>query len=397
MKGILYGLSMALRWLVTVPIHLYRFLVSPLLPDTCIYTPTCSHYAVDAVMKHGIFKGLLLALTRISRCTGGFFTGGEDPVPEQFSFHYIRDSYRRFRPPKKDNPRRRTGKSKKTLPKTETLDYSRNMKKKTILVTGSTDGIGKETARLLSEAGHRVIIHGRSEDRAKQAAQEISPAENSSLAWVYGDYSQLEQVRSLARQVLEAVPRLDVLINNAGIQRNDYRQTADGFEETFQVNHLAPFLLTNLLLERVKASAPARIVTVSSMIHASSLDLGNLNGGKSFDGREAYSRSKLCNVLFTYALDRRLEGTGVTANCLHPGVIGTKLLRAGFGGGGGPVSEGAQTSVYLALSEEVENVSGKYFRDKQENTSHQISYDRELQEKLWSISAGMTELNREPG
>ncbi len=169
---------------------------------------------------------------------------------------------------------------------------------------------------------------------------------------------------------------------------NERRLTEDGFETTFQVNHLAPFVLTRLLMDRLKASAPARVVVVSSIAHESArLDFANLQGERRFDGYQAYAVSKLENILFTYALAERFEGTGVTANCLHPGVITTKLLYQGFQMTGDPVESGARTPVYLASSPDAERVSGKYFVDCAPARSAPVTYDGNVREKLWKISA----------
>jgi len=181
-----------------------------------------------------------------------------------------------------------------------------------------------------------------------------------------------------------------VLINNAGVYETRHRTSEDGFEMTFAVNHLAPFLLTYLLLDLLKKAAPSRIINVSSIAHASSMDFENLQGEKHYGGYEAYALSKLCNILFTYKLARLLEGSGVTANCLHPGTISTKLLKAGWGVGGSPVTQGSVTSAYLATAPELEGVTGKYFMDKKQKESSRISYDQKIQKKLWLISEQLT-------
>ena len=267
----------------------------------------------------------------------------------------------------------------------------RRMKEITILVTGSTDGIGRETARQLLDMGHRVLVHGRSREKAERTALELGKASSKGEALiVWGDLSRMREVLDLAQQVRALCPALDVLINNAGVLENRQRQTEDGFELTMAVNHFAPFLLTRTLLDLVQAAPAGRIVTVSSMVHSSgSLDLGapsflRLRGG--YSGYEAYSASKLANVLFTLELARRLAGTKVSANCLHPGVIGTKLLRAGFAMGGASVEEGARTSVFLAASDEVAGVSGKYFNSCREAQCSSTSRDPILAQALWQAS-----------
>jgi NAD(P)-dependent dehydrogenase (short-subunit alcohol dehydrogenase family) len=262
------------------------------------------------------------------------------------------------------------------------------MKNKTILVTGSTDGIGKQTALDLARTGATVILHGRSIDRCKAAQAEIQRLTgNADVQFVTADLALLADVRRLAETVKEKFPQLNVLINNAGVFMNERKLTMDGFEMTFAVNHLAPFLLTHLLLDVLKANAPARIVTVSSMAHQrGGVDFKNLQAEKRFDGYAAYSLSKLANVLFTVELAERLNGTSITANSLHPGVITTKLLAAGFNMSGASLAEGAETSVYLATSLEVDGVTGKYFVKKKISSPSPLSHDEKLLKEFWTVS-----------
>lgn len=265
------------------------------------------------------------------------------------------------------------------------------MKAKTILVTGATDGIGRETARQLLALDHRVLVHGRSRDKAQRSALQLAKTSGPAAALpVWGDLSLMREVVELARQVRSQCQSLDVLINNAGVLENKRRLSADGFEMTMAVNHYAPFLLTRLLLDLVQAAPAGRIVTVSSMVHASgSLDLDDLNfarASRGYSGHDAYSASKLANVLFTAELTRRLAGTRVTANCLHPGVIDTKLLHAGFAIKGSPVEEGARTSVFLATSEAVAGVTGKYYDDCREKPCSARGRDPDLAQALWQAT-----------
>ncbi len=194
----------------------------------------------------------------------------------------------------------------------------------------------------------------------------------------------------MAEDINQRYSKIDVLINNAGVFKTERELSEDGFEMTIAINHLSYFLLSNLILDLIKNSEYKRIVNVASQAHGNDLDFDNMQGEKYYEGYDAYARSKLCNIMFTYTLSRKLEGTGITANVLHPGVISTKLLHEGFGMGGAPIDSGSKTSVYLASSDEVKNVSGKYFVNKIESNSSQISYNIEVQEQLWELSEKMT-------
>ncbi len=264
------------------------------------------------------------------------------------------------------------------------------MTAKTILVSGATDGIGRETARQLLALGHRVLLHGRNRDKAERVSGQLAKASPQGAALpVWGDLSRMREIPPLAQQVRSQCPALDVLINNAGVMEKQHRLSEDGFEMTMAVNHLSVFLLTRLLLDLVEAAPAGRIVTVASMVHGSgSLDLGAPSflrrGGES--GYDAYCASKLANVLFSVELARRLAAGKVTSNCLHPGVIGTKLLRAGFAMGGAPVEEGARTSVFLATSGAVAGITGKYFNNCCEAQCSATARDPALARVLWQAS-----------
>ena len=279
-----------------------------------------------------------------------------------------------------------------------------SMHDKTVLITGGTGGIGRATAMGLASTGARVGITGRDRSRAERAAAAIARESGNSAVDVFvADMSSQTEVRRLAGEALSTYPRLDVLINNAGVFRSERITTEDGLEATFAVNHLAYFLLTNLLLDRLEAGAPSRIVNVASADHGNAtIDLDDLQGEKGYRGAKAYSRSKLANVLFTHELARRLEGTGVTANCLHPGVVGTNL-GSGVSGVFGFVvralrplmkspEKGAETSIYLASSPEVEGSSGGYFVKKAQARPSDVSYDERLARRLWEASAELTNL-----
>lgn len=255
---------------------------------------------------------------------------------------------------------------------------------RTILVTGSTDGIGKQTAMELARRGARVILHGRSSERLERTRRECADAGLETAGSLVGDFADLASVRDMAREAAERYPDLNVLVNNAGLFMKRRSVTRDGHEMTWQVNHLAPVLLTMELLPLLRKNVPARIVNVSSVAHTRGrIDLEDPNGSRSFDGYAAYAQSKLANVLFTYELAEQLAGASVDVNCLHPGVIGTKLLMEGFGIDGGSVDDGARTSVHLAMSEDIEGVSGKYFVQGQPTPSSAMTYDVRLRKDLW--------------
>jgi NAD(P)-dependent dehydrogenase (short-subunit alcohol dehydrogenase family) len=268
------------------------------------------------------------------------------------------------------------------------------MESKIILVTGSTDGIGKETAYELAKLNNTILIHGRDEQKVIATIEQIKrETGNQNLYGFTADFSRLDQVRKLAGEIIEQQPGLNVLINNAGVYMKHRALTADGYEMTFQVNHLASFLLTNLLLDLLIKNAPSRIVNVSSTTHqGAELDFNNLQGEKHYNGYEAYSTSKLANVFFTIELAEKLKGKNVTVNSLHPGAIGTKLLREGFGGGGLSVAQGAQTPVYLAVSDDVKNISGEYFSSKKIAKVSPMINNKKLREEFWQISKQLTGL-----
>lgn len=273
---------------------------------------------------------------------------------------------------------------------------------KTILVTGATNGIGLVTARELAHMGAQVTIVGRNAEKCAAVADQIETSAGAAVEQIVGDLSILAGVRQVAAAFREKHSRLDVLVNNAGGMFTRRVLTPDGFEYTFALNHLNYFLLTDRLLELLKASAPARIINVSSNAHEPArINFDNLQGQKHYIGLQAYAQSKLANLLFTYELARRLEGSRVTANALHPGFVQT-----GFARNNGPiynvgtwiagqlfglkVERGSQTSIYLASSPEVEGVSGKYFVNCKAVASKPQSYDRAAAERLWQISLELT-------
>jgi len=272
---------------------------------------------------------------------------------------------------------------------------------RTVLVTGGTGGIGKATATGLAAMGARVAITGRDRGRAEAAARAIRADDGPPVDVFVGDMSAQAEVRRLAAEVLAALPGLDVLVNNVGGYWNTRHVTADGLERMFALNHLAPFLLTHLLIDRLADNAPARVVTVSSDAQRlGRIDFDDLQGERSYSGARAYNQSKLANLLFTYELARGLRGTGVTANALHPGVVNTSL------GAGDPgqiqrllvpflrplmtsPARGAATSVHLASARELEQATGHYFANSRAKKSSKPSHDRAAAARLWKVSADL--------
>lgn len=279
------------------------------------------------------------------------------------------------------------------------------MKGKTYLVTGANAGIGKATALGLARMGATVVLVCRNRERGEAAQAEIIAASgNTAVDLLIADLSSQEAIRQLAVEFKHRYQNLHGLINNAGVAKKERTLTADGIETTLAVNHLAPFLLTNLLLDTLNASAPARIVNVSSMVHKwGQIDFDDLQGEKQYDMDKAYNQSKLANILFTYELARRLEGTAVTVNSLEPGMVATDFGQeyTGFKGFMNKAwrifmkspAQGAETSIYLATALEVSGISGKHFVKKQVVTSAKATYDLEMARRLWDMSAELTGLN----
>jgi NAD(P)-dependent dehydrogenase (short-subunit alcohol dehydrogenase family) len=268
------------------------------------------------------------------------------------------------------------------------------MTRPTFLVTGATDGIGKQTALNLVCHGARVLVHGRNQARAEQTVAELKAVSGmSELEPVVGDFASLTQLRALAVDIRSGVEHLDGLIHNAGVYMKSKVMTEDGLETTFQVNHLAPFLLTHLLLDRLEAAPAARVVVVSSVAHQGGyINFQNLQGEKTFDSYGAYALSKLANLLFTAELAERLRATCITVNGLHPGVISTKLLKAGFNMDGADVERGARTSTYLATSPEVQGITGRYFMDCKPTAWSIYVNDAILRERFWEHCEGLAKL-----
>jgi retinol dehydrogenase 14 len=272
---------------------------------------------------------------------------------------------------------------------------------KTVLITGATSGIGRATAIGLATMGAHLAITGRDRVRTEDAGREIRAAGGGRVELFIADLSSQSEVRRLAEEVLQSLSRIHVLINNVGGYWKTRHVTVDGLERTFALNHLAPFLLTNLLLEKLKQNASARVVTVSSNAQAQGcIDFSDLQSERSYSGARAYSQSKLANVLFSYELARRLTGTSVTSNALHPGVVSTSFgaedpatvqrvfipfLRLFMKSPG----QGAATSIHLASAPELEQVTGRYFANSQPKKSSERSYDQAAAAKLWQVSGDL--------
>lgn len=279
-----------------------------------------------------------------------------------------------------------------------------SMEGRICLITGANRGIGKATALGLANMGATVVMVSRNPERGEMARAEIrQESGNTAVDLLVADLASQASIRQLAADFKSRYQHLHVLINNAGLTKKERTLTEDGLEMTLAVNHLAPFLITNLLLQVLKTSAPARIVNVSSMVHKwGVINFDDLQGERDYDMDKAYNQSKLANLLFTYELARRLEGTEVTVNSLHPGMVVTDFGReyTGFKAFMNRLwrvfmkspAEGAETSVYLASSPEVAGVSGKHFADKKPVASSKATYDVALAGRLWDVSEALTQL-----
>ena len=274
---------------------------------------------------------------------------------------------------------------------------------KVCLVTGATAGIGEVTATALAAQGAEVIITGRSQQKARDTVQMImTETGNEAVNYLLADFSDLQQVREMAEAFNAQHSQLDVLVNNAGAFYNRRRPTPYAVEMTFLVNHLAPFLLTNLLLPTLQSSAPSRILNLSSDAHKQgTLDFDDLGFERGYLGIKAYGRSKLATNLFTYELARRLTGTVVTVNAVHPGHVATDIWKNDFSFIGPALKwvtglfslspeEGADNSIYLASSPEVDGVTGKYFVKREAVPSSPLSYNEDVARQLWEVSENLT-------
>jgi len=275
---------------------------------------------------------------------------------------------------------------------------------KTALITGGTSGIGKATAVALAAMGADVVIVGRNPERGEAAVEDIRVQSHSeSVELMLADLSVQAEVRRLAEEFQGRHDRLDVLANNAGLVQSRRTETPDGIETTLAINHLAPFLLTNLLLDLLKKSAPSRVITVSSEAQRlGNMDFDDIQSTRKYKGFPVYGMTKLANIMFTYELAERLRGTFVSANCVHPGPVSTNFAK----NNGGPMAlffrlgkpfmrspeQGADTLIWLASSPEVEGTSGKYFSDRKEIEAKETAYDEGARRRLWEISEELTGL-----
>jgi NAD(P)-dependent dehydrogenase (short-subunit alcohol dehydrogenase family) len=278
------------------------------------------------------------------------------------------------------------------------------LKNKIVMITGATSGIGFETAKSIAKMGANLIIVGRDPKKGKQAKDFfVINSGNSKIEFFQADLSSQKQINKLSNAIKINYDKIDVLINNAGAMFSKRIESADGIEMTFALNHLSFFLLTNLLLDLIKNSENGRIINVSSEAHKwFPINFDDLQSNRFYRGFIAYARSKEANVLFTYALAEKLKDFNIVVNALHPGVVNTNftkniggislIMKPFFKIFGVPPKEGSRTSVYLAASEEINGISGKYFIKSRAARSGKLTYDKERQDKLWDISCKMTSL-----
>jgi len=279
------------------------------------------------------------------------------------------------------------------------------MNDKVVMVTGANSGIGKAASLALAKMGATLVMVARNPERGEAARSEIvTKSGNNSIELLLADLSSLESVRQLVAEFRKKYSKLHILINNAGLFNQRRRVTADGYENTFATNYLAPFLLTNLQLDLLKASAPSRIINVSSVGHYNGhINFDDLNLENDYGGWKAYGQSKLALVLFTHELAKKLQGTGVTVNAVHPGTVATNIWSRPLGPVGFIMTvpklfmtspeQGAETIVYLASSPDAKGLNGEYFEKLKVKKSSDESYNEEIAQRLWDVSAKLTHLS----
>jgi len=287
----------------------------------------------------------------------------------------------------------------------ENISDTTTMKDKVVMVTGANSGIGKAASLALAKMGATVVMVARSRERGEAARSEIvRKSQNNAVDLLLADLSSLESVRILASEFRKKYSELHVLINNAGLFNQRRSVTIDGYENTFATNYLAPFLLTNLQLDLLKASAPSRIINVSSVGHYNGhINFDDINLEKEYGGWKAYGQSKLALVLFTHELAKKLQGTGVTVNAVHPGTVATNIWSRPLGPVGFILAlpklfmispdQGAETIVYLASSPDAKGLNGEYLEKLKVKKSSNESYDEEIAQRLWDVSAKVTRLS----
>ena len=287
----------------------------------------------------------------------------------------------------------------------EKVSDTTTMKDKVVMVTGANSGIGKSASLALAEKGATVVMVARNKERGDAARSEIvRKSGNNSIDLLLADLSSLESVRQLVAEFRKKYSKLHILINNAGLFNQRRRVTADGYENTFATNYLAPFLLTNLQLDLLKASAPSRIINVSSVGHYNGhINFDDINLEKEYGGWKAYGQSKLALVLFTHELAKKLQGTGVTVNAVHPGTVATNIWSRPLGPVGFIMAlpklfmtspdQGAKTIVYLASSPDAKGLNGEYLEKLKVKKSSDESYNEEIAQRLWDVSAKLTHLS----
>jgi len=287
----------------------------------------------------------------------------------------------------------------------ENVSDTTTMEDNVVMITGANSGIGRAASLALAKMGATLVMVARNKERGEAARSEIiRKSQNNSVDLLLADLSSLESVRQLAADFKKKYSRLDVLINNAGLFNQRRRVIADGYENTFATNYLASFLLTNLQLDLLKASAPSRIINVSSVGHYNGhINFDDLNLEEEYGGWKAYGQSKLALVLFTHELAKKLQGTGVTVNAVHPGTVATKIWSRPFGPVGFIMAlpklfmtspeKGAETIIYLASSPDAKGLNGEYLEKLKVKKSSDESYDEEIAQRLWDVSAKLTRLS----